>query len=46
MSETNREMNTRATTQDLIYDELRNLNGALASLSAGNEIFLKAIVDN
>ena len=44
--EVNREVTDTATVQDLIYDELRNLNGALASLSAGNEIFLKAIVDN
>ena len=44
--EVNREITDTATVQDLIYDELRNLNGALASLSAGNEIFLKAIVDN
>ena len=44
--EVNREVTDTATIQDLIYDELRNLNGALASLSAGNEILLKAIVDN
>ena len=44
--EVNREVTDTATVQDLIYDELRNLNGALASLSAGNEILLKAIVDN
>tara|TARA_B100000470_G_C19744506_1_gene370782 strand:+ start:456 stop:1052 length:597 start_codon:yes stop_codon:yes gene_type:complete len=46
--EINREVTDTATVQDLIYDELRNLNGALASLSADNkkEIFLKAIVDN
>jgi len=34
MSETNREMNTRATTQDLIYDELRNIHGTLAGIYA------------
>ena len=44
--EVNREVTDTATVQDLIYDELRNLNGSLASLSAGNEIFLKDIVDN
>ena len=44
--EVNREVTDTATVQDLIYDELRNLNGALASLSAVNEILLKAIVDN
>ena len=44
--EINREVTDTATVQDLIYDELRNLNGALASLSAGKEIYLKAIVDN
>ena len=44
--EVNREVTDTATVQDLIYDELRNLNGALASLSAGNDIYLKAIVDN
>ena len=43
--EVNREVTDTATVQDLIYDELRNLNGALASLSAGYEILLKAIVD-
>ena len=44
--EVNREFTEKPSIHDLIYDELRNLNGALASLSAGNEIFLKAIVDN
>ena len=44
--EINREFTEKPSIHDLIYDELRNLNGALASLSAGNEIFLKAIVDN
>lgn len=34
MSETNREMKTRATTEDLIYDELRNIHGTLASIYA------------
>ena len=34
MSETNREMDTRATAQDLIYDELRNIHGTLASIYA------------
>ena len=42
----NRKFTEKPSIHDLIYDELRNLNGALASLSAGNEIFLKAIVDN
>ena len=40
----NREFTEKPSIHDLIYDELRNLNGALASLSAGNEILLKAIV--
>ena len=44
--EVNREFTEKPSIHDLIYDELRNLNGALASLSAGNETFLKAIVDN
>ena len=44
--EVNREFTEKPSIHDLIYDELRNLNGAIASLSAGNEIFLKAIVDN
>ena len=44
--EINREFTEKPSIHDLIYDELRNLNGALASLSAGNEILLKAIVDN
>ena len=44
--EVNREFTENPSIHELIYDELRNLNGALASLSAGNEIFLKAIVDN
>ena len=44
--EVNREFTEKPSIHDLIYDELRNLNGALASLSAGNEILLKAIVDN
>ena len=44
--EINREFTEKPSIHDLIYDELRNLNGALASLSAGNEIYLKAIVDN
>ena len=44
--EVNREFTDKPSIHDLIYDELRNLNGAMASLSAGNEIFLKAIVDN
>ena len=44
--EVNREFTEKPSIHDLIYDELRNLNGALASLSAGNEIYLKAIVDN
>ena len=34
MSETNREMKIRATTEDLIYDELRNIHGTLASIYA------------
>ncbi len=34
MSETNREMKTRVTTKDLIYDELRNIHGTLASIYA------------
>jgi predicted metal-dependent HD superfamily phosphohydrolase len=34
MSETNREMDTRAIAQDLIYDELRNIHGTLASIYA------------
>ena len=42
----NREFSEKPSIHDLIYDELRNLNGALASLSAGNDIYLKAIVDN
>ena len=42
----NREFTEKPSIHDLIYDELRNLNGALASLSAGNDIYLKAIVDN
>ena len=42
----NREFTEKPSIHDLIYDELRNLNGALASLSAGNYIYLKAIVDN
>ena len=42
----NREFTEKPSIHDLIYDELRNLNGALASLSAGNEIYLKAIVNN
>ena len=44
--EVNREFTEKPSIHDLIYDELRYLNGALASLSAGNETFLKAIVDN
>ena len=44
--EINREFTEKPSIHDLIYDELRNLNGALASLSAGNDIYLKAIVDN
>jgi len=44
--EVNRDFTGKVNIHDLIYDELRNLNGALASLSAGNEILLKAIVDN
>ena len=44
--EVNREFTEKPSIHDLIYDELRNLNGAIASLSAGNEILLKAIVDN
>ena len=44
--EINREFTEKPSIHDLIYDELRNLNGALASLSAGNEIYLKAIVNN
>ncbi len=44
--EVNRNFTGEVSIHDLIYDELRNLNGALASLSAGNEILLKAIVDN
>ena len=44
--EINRDFTGKVNIHDLIYDELRNLNGALASLSAGNDIFLKAIVDN
>ena len=43
--EVNREFTEKPSIHDLIYDELRNLNGALASLSAGNEVLLKAIVD-
>ena len=34
MSETNRDMDTRATTRDLIYNELRNIHGTLASIYA------------
>jgi len=44
--EVNRDFTGEVSIHDLIYDELRNLNGALASLSAGNEILLKSIVDN
>ena len=42
----NRKFPDEPTIHDLIYDELRNLNGAMASLSAGNDIYLKALVDN
>lgn len=44
--EVNREFTDKPSIHDLIYDELRNLNGAMASLSAGNDIYLKALVDN
>ena len=42
----NRKFPDEPTIHDLIYDELRNLNGAIASLSTGNDIYLKALVDN
>ena len=42
----NREFPDKPSIHDLIYDELRNLNGAIASLSTGNDIYLKALVDN
>ena len=42
----NRKLPDEPTIHELIYDELRNLNGAIASLSTGNDIYLKAIVDN
>tara|TARA_B100000029_G_scaffold505588_1_gene586520 strand:- start:554 stop:1165 length:612 start_codon:yes stop_codon:yes gene_type:complete len=42
----NREFPDKPSIHDLIYDELRNLNGAMASFITGNEIYLQAIVDN
>lgn len=42
----NREFPDKPSIHDLIYDELRNLNGAMASLSTTNDIYLKALVDN
>ena len=42
----NREFPDKPSIHDLIYDELRNLNGAIASLNTTNDIYLKALVDN
>ena len=42
----NREFTEKPSIHDLIYDELRNLNGAMASLNASNDIHLQALVDN
>ena len=42
----NREFPDKTSIHDLIYDELRNLNGAIASLNTTNDIYLKALVDN
>ena len=39
----NREFTEKPSIHDLIYDELRNLNGAMASLNASNDIHLQAV---